>query len=214
MAEKVDCIIISGAPDNDLAFIESRIKADCFVIAADSGYKKLTDIGLEPDIIIADFDSSDKPNSIKSKVFPVEKDATDTFNALKYAINQGYKSIEILSALGGRFDHTYSNLLCLDYADKHGAYCVISSRNNRLSLINRKAVVRNEYQWFSLFAFLCKCSGVRIKGAHYNESFYNLESLSFDMCDQFGQSNYVEGDFCEITVENGTLLLIESNDIE
>ena len=215
MADKVKCIIVSGAPDNDLDFIKNCITDGYYIIAADSGYKKLEKIGIKPDIIVADFDSSDKPEyRVDIEVYPIEKDATDTFNAIKLAIDKGFKDITVLGALGGRADHTYSNMLCLAYAKRHGADCVLSSRNNRISLINGKKIINKEYSWFSLFAFLEKCEGVKIKGAHYTEKFFNVDSLDFELSDQFGQSNYIENDSCEISVEKGTLLLIESNDIK
>lgn len=215
MADKVKCIIVAGAPDNDLDFIKENITSDCFVIAADSGYKKLEKIGIKPDIIVADFDSSKKPEySVDIEVYPIEKDATDTFNSVKLAIDKGFKDITVLGALGGRADHTYSNILCLDYVKKHGANCVLLSPNNRISLITEYKKIKKDHSWFSVFAFLEKCEGVRINGAHYSQEFFNKESLHFDLGDQFGQSNYIENEYCEITVEKGTLLLIESNDIK
>ena len=66
--------------------------------------------------------------------------------------------------------------------------------------------------YFSLFAFLEECRGVRINGAHYSESFFNLDSLTIKPCDVFAQSNYIENDECKVSVESGILLLIESND--
>lgn len=214
MADKVKCFIVSGAPDDDLEFIKNNVDTECFIIAADSGYKKLEKIGVKPDIIVADFDSSEKPDFyVDIELYPIEKDATDTFNAVKLAVSKGFKEIIILGALGGRLDHTYSNILCLNYTDKHCVDCVIADRNNRISLISNRKLIKKDYNWFSLFAFLGKCGGVKINGAHYTQDFFNLESLDFDVSDQFGQSNYVEKDECEITVESGRLLLIESNDI-
>lgn len=213
MADKVRCVIVSGAPDNDLEFIQNSITCSDYIIAADSGYKKLDSIGIKPDLIAADFDSSDLPEySVDIIQAPVEKDSTDTFNAVKTALKKGFKNILILGALGGRIDHTYSNILCIDYADKHGSECVIADRNNRISIIKSRKTIVKDYKWFSLFAFLEDCKGIRISGAHYGAGFYNLETLNLNQGDQLGQSNYIESEECTISVEQGRLLLIESND--
>ena len=142
----------------------------------------------------------------------VEKDSTDTFAAVKYAVVKGYTQITVLGAIGSRADHTYSNILCLDYCRKRGVKCTIVNKSNRISLIEGEGTVNRDYQWFSLFAFLGDCEGVQIEGAHYTAGFYGADKLNIKLGDQFGQSNYVEGEFAKITCEKGTLLLIESND--
>ena len=85
-------------------------------------------------------------------------------------------------------------------------------RNNRLSLINDKGIVNKEYDNFSLFAYLSSCKGVRIKGAYYTAGFYDKETIDINPNDQFAQSNFVSEDYAEISLDEGTLLLIESND--
>ena len=213
MAKEVKkCTIVSGAPDDNLEFIKNHINTDSYIIAADSGYKKLEAIGIHPDYIIGDFDSSQKPDDFNGLQLEVEKAYTDTFSAVRYAVAEKYSEIVIFGAIGNRIDHTYSNILCLDYCAKNGVMCMLMNDKNRISLIQKKGIVPRDYQWFSLFAYLEDCKGVRISGAHYSQSFYGLEYLNISRGDQFAQSNYVEDDFAEITVDEGTLLLIESND--
>ena len=207
------CTIVSGAPGGSTEFLKDNINRDSYIIAADSGYKKLHNANIIPDAIVADFDSSEKPNiDCEIITFPVEKAYTDTFNSVILAKERGYNDITILFALGGRFDHSYSNILCLDYCKKNGINCRIIDEYNRISLIEKEAIVKKEYQSFSLFAFLEDCKGVRIEGAHYDQSFYGLDKMNINLSDQFAQSNFVEKEECRITVESGTLLLIESND--
>ena len=38
--KKVKCIIVSGAPDDDYAFLKEKLNEDDYIIAADSGYLK------------------------------------------------------------------------------------------------------------------------------------------------------------------------------
>ena len=121
--------------------------------------------------------------------------------------------IDIFFAIGGnRFDHTYSNLLILEYCRQRNVSCRLIDDNNRLSLIIGKRTIKKEYRYFSLFAYLCDCHGVTIEGAYYDQSFYNLDSMDMMAYDNFAQSNRIIGTECTICVEDGVLLLVESND--
>ena len=214
MADKVKCTVVSGAPNDCAEFLKQNIDTSSFIIAADSGYERLLEAGLEPDIIIADFDSGKKPENPCCEVitFPPEKSYTDTFNCVLYAAQQGFKEIEILNAIGSRFDHTYGNVLCLDYCKKHGVRCTVKDSHNRLTLITKEHTFGREYKFFSLFAFLEDCYGVRIEGAKYSPEWYEKDSLDIKQGDVTALCNEVAADQCTITLEKGTLLLAESND--
>lgn len=207
------CTIISGAPNADVDFLKNNIDLSSFIICADSGHKVLEQIGVKPNLIIGDFDSSSKPNvDFEIVELNTEKAYSDTFHCVIEAVERGYNDITIFNAIGNRVDHTYSNILCLDYCRKNNASCVIVNKNNRLSLIVDKKIIKKEYDNFSLFAYLEECKGVKIKGAYYTAGFYDKEELDIKPNDQFALSNYVCEDFCEVSLREGTLLLIESND--
>lgn len=207
------CVIVSGAPNDCSAFFKQHIDRDSFIIAADSGYTYLLQAGITPDLIIADFDSSELPDiGCDIITFPSEKDYTDTFNCVRYAVEKGFTEITIYNALGSRFDHSFGNVLCLSYCKKHSVRCQLRDEHNRLTLIEREYTFPKEYDHFSLFAFLEDCDGVRIDGAHYSAGWYGVEALTMPRDDQSALCNYIEKDTCTVTVEKGTLLLVESND--
>ena len=211
--EMKNCTVVAGAPNDCSAFLRSHINRDSYIIAADSGYTYLLQAGIMPDLIIADFDSSDKPElDCEIITFPVEKDYTDTFNCVRYAVEHGFTSIDIYNALGNRFDHSFANVLCLSYCKRHSVFCRLIDEHNRLTLIDREYTFKKEYQHFSLFAFLEDCCGVRISGARYSAGWYGVDSLTMPRDDQSALCNYVEDEECSVTVEQGTLLLVESND--
>ena len=214
MAEKVKCTIVSGAPNDCADFLKENIDRESFIIAADSGYKKLLAAGIMPDLIIADFDSSEKPENLGCEIitFPSEKSYTDTFNCVIYAVQNGFIEIEIFNAVGSRFDHTYGNVLCLEYCRQNGVKCTVVDEHNRLRLIEKEYTFKADYKYFSLFAFLSDCKGVRIKGAKYGADWYNKESLSIKMGEQTALCNCVSDGECTVTLESGVLLLCESND--
>lgn len=214
MAEKMsNCYIVSGAPNDCSEFLKNKINNEDFVIAADSGYKHLLKAGIIPNVIVGDFDSSPRPDiDCKIVSLPCEKAYCDTYECVDYAINNGFNNITILNAIGSRFDHTYANVLLLNYCKNKKVNCCICNEKNRLSLITDRCVINKDYDNFSLFAFMENAQGVAINGAYYTAGFYDKDKLDFDLGDMFGVSNYVVDEFCEITIDKGTLLLIESND--
>ena len=76
--------------------------ASDLVIAADAGLLYARETGLEPDVMIGDFDSLGyEPEGAKVIVLPVRKDVTDTRCAVEYALKAGYRTIRIYGGLGG-----------------------------------------------------------------------------------------------------------------
>lgn len=203
------CVIVSGAPDNDIQFIKNKLDRSAFIIAADSGYKNCLKAGIVPDLIIGDFDSASCPQ-FGSRVIrlPVEKDDTDTFYCVKEAINRGYDEIELFCAIGDRVDHTYSNILCLEYCRQKGVECSISNAKNKIMLVeNGIELEEEEYHYFSLFAFFGTAKGVSVNGAYYD-----LDNADLKPEDQLAQSNHFNGGKVNISVKEGKILLILSND--
>jgi len=90
------------------------------VIAADGGSRHCQQLGIFPDILIGDMDST-KPDVILAwegigvKVIrhPTTKDQTDLELALLYAQANGATKIIVYGAIGGRLDMTLGNLTLL-----------------------------------------------------------------------------------------------------
>ena len=207
--QKVKCVIVSGAPDNDIQFLKSKLDRSAFIIAADSGYRNCLKAGIIPDLIIGDFDSSPCPQFGNRVIrLPVEKDDTDTFYCVKEAVNRGYSEIELLCAIGDRVDHTYSNILCLEYCRQNGVKCAIINAKNKIQIVENEIEFAEEgYHYFSVFAFLGSAKGVSIKGAYYE-----ADNVDIEPWEQFAQSNHFNGKKVKITVNEGKILLIMSND--
>ena len=207
--KKTKCIIVSGAPDDDFDFLKEKLNDESYISAADSGYLTCIKVGVVPDLIIGDFDSSPIPE-IKTEIIklPVEKDFTDTFYCLRKAMELGYKEIQILCAIGSRADHNYSNMLCLEHCRMNDINCSIVNRKNKLQLVdNEISIDDSEYQYFSLFAFLGDVEGLSIKDAYYE-----LENVDMKPYEQYAQSNCFKDKPVKISLKKGTILLIQSND--
>ena len=210
MGKKVEnCVIISGAPEDDLDYYRTYLNEASFIICADSGYKKCQPLSVVPNLIVGDFDSADKPD-IDCEIISlqVRKDDTDTFHCVKEAISRGFTNIIILSGIGSRIDHTYSNILSVNYCFDRNINCSLINKNNKISVISGKTIIDNsDYKHFSLFALFDKCEGISIVN-----SLYELDNVDLYPSDQFTQSNGFKDNTCEIIIKKGKLLLIQSND--
>lgn len=207
------CTIISGAPNDNISFLYNNVDQSSFIICADSGYVRLIKAGITPNLIIGDFDSSQRPSLDSSVItLPCEKAYCDTFECVQYAVRNGYNDIEIFFALGSRFDHSLANVMSLKYCLDNNVSCKIIDDHNRLSLVSNEYTFTSEYKYFSLFALFGDCMGVSINGARYDQSFYDLNKMNIHQGDQFAVSNEISADKCTISIDEGILLLIESND--
>lgn len=200
------CSIISGSPDVNLDYL-NNIDKNSYIIAADSGYKKCKDF--VPNLIIGDFDSSPKPNiDTEIIVLPAEKDDSDTTAATKETIKRGFDEIDYFGIVGSRLDHTYSNILTMNYAFDRGASVKGFANNTEIVISDSSVIVDKKYKFFSVFS-LCTDSVISIADAKYPLTKYNLNS-NINM----GQSNEVREDkeFAYITVHSGKVFVIFCND--
>lgn len=117
------CIIVSGGRPGPAP----QPQPGDFVIACDRGYRYCAGLGLQPDLFIGDFDSYDgavDPAVPVERLQP-EKDDTDTGHAIRHALDQGYRTLILVCALGGRLDHTLANIQDAASAAAEGANVTI-----------------------------------------------------------------------------------------
>lgn len=201
------CVIIAGAPENSIEYYKEYLN-DRYIICADSGYKKCIELNITPDLIIGDFDSSEKPKiNCEIITLNVKKDDTDTLHCAEVACERGYNDIIILGGIGSRVDHTYSNILTLNYCFQKGALCALIDLKNRVRIFEKHIKIeKKNYKYFSVFPLFEECKNVTITGAEYC-----VNKIDILPSDTFTQSNSFIDDV-EISLDRGKLLLIESND--
>ena len=86
-------VILGAAEIKDYDSVKSRITAEDFIVCADGGLRHLEPLGLKADLILGDFDSAEKPDSVaETLVYPVEKDDTDTMLAIKTGLSRRCRS--------------------------------------------------------------------------------------------------------------------------
>ena len=201
------CVIFGGAPISDLAAVRRYLRPDDYIIACDSGLRLVDALGLTPDLIVGDFDSSARPDTdIETIVLPCEKDDTDTVYAAREALSRGFDEFLLLGAAGGRLDHTLGNIAVLLMLDAQGAHGTLVDNYSEMELVRQNPVpVPDSFAYFSLLAVDGDASGVTVKNAKYP-----LCGAVITPDYPYGISNEpLSGQTAEISVGSGRLLLIK-----
>ena len=196
------CVIFCAGGFEKLA---EPVRPGDYVMAADGGLAHLQKLGMAPDGIIGDFDSLGYvPRD--ARVFPVEKDDTDTMLAVRQGLALGYRRFVIYGGLDGpRLDHTMANFQTLQFLADHGARGFLAGNTYMATVIkNEKACFPEEAEGIlSVFCMGADAEGVTLQGLKYPLTDGKL-SASFPL----GVSNHFTGQKAAVEVRSGSLLLL------
>lgn len=195
---------IFGAGDFD--GLEERPGAEDYVIAADGGYTACRRAGVEPQLLLGDFDSlAEVPALPHVERVPVEKDDTDMMLAVKRGLERGETLFHLYGGMGGqRTDHTVANFQALLYLADHGARGWLHGRGERWTAIRDGSIVfpARPEGILSVFCVGPDAEGVTIRGAQYP-----LEGATLTASVPLGVSNHFIGQDIMVEVTHGSLLL-------
>lgn len=217
------CVIISAGEIRNYERARSLLRQDDFFIFCDGGLAYAHALGVEPDLIVGDFDScipselEKYKKSVQSSAsckkipceivtLPREKDDTDTFFAVKLAMERGFEDFIFLGAMGSRFDHAFGNVSILLYLFYKGKKALIADDYSLMRICgNQPLYIEDSRPYFSVLTIAGAASGVTIKNAKYP-----LENALLSPEFQLGISNEVlPGCKAEVSVKNGVVLLVE-----
>ncbi len=207
-ALKNRCVIIGGG-DCTAELLKANITENDYIICADSGYDIANEANIIPDLLIGDFDSiKSVPENIDKITLPVEKDVTDSVAAFNEGRKHGFKSFVLFGGTGGRFEHTFANISLMANASKSGnCFLIIDNEHIFRSITNSSIKIeKKENQQISVFAYGNKAFGVTEKGFHYPLNDYTLDPFDGAL----GTSNDIIDDYGEISVKNGTIIIVET----
>lgn len=212
--KKGTCIII-GAGDLTVGSIPYDPETD-YVIAADGGLMYCPVLEIEPDLILGDFDSVDEDfaqavQEIQKKCpekvvcLPTEKDDTDMAFAIKCGLEAGYRSFRLYAANGGRLEHTIANIQMLKYLKEQDAVGYIMDGQGMILLAQNETISFKDTMegYINIFSMNEKAHGVTLHGLKYE-----LDHVELTNAFPLGISNEFIGVQSEVTVEDGTLLII------
>ncbi len=196
------CVIFCAAEFDTLL---APIDEHTLVIAADGGYRHTQKLGIQPDMILGDFDSLGYvPDD--SRVFPVEKDDTDAMLAVRQGLAHGCDEFMLYGAMDGpRLDHTIANFQTLAFLASHASRGTLIGKNYIATVISGHTICFPETAQgiLSLFCLGADATGVTIKGLQYPLTDGTL-SAAFPL----GVSNHFTGKQAHITVKSGLVLAL------
>jgi thiamine pyrophosphokinase len=144
------------------------------VIAADSGIRHASALGVAPELWVGDFDSVPPVlpahyADIPRKTFPHEKDKTDGELAVDEALGLGATSLVLCGAFGGqRVDHEFLHLaLAVRLAEAGVEVLLTSGAQEGLPLL--PGIAEFDYKDGTLFSILgfSELSGLSVAGAKW-----------------------------------------------
>ena len=200
------CVILGGAKIANYASVKKELHPDDFIICCDSGLKHAVPLGIEPSLIVGDFDSHPRPETdVETIVLPYEKDDTDTVYAVKEALRRGYEEFLLLGVVGERLDHTLGNVSILLMLHAQGRKGRIVDDYSDMELVTASPVeIAPEYPFFSLLNISGLARGIYVENAKYP-----LENAEITCRYQYGVSNEpLPGKTARVWVSEGELLLI------
>jgi len=210
----VKAIVVAGgnaAPEDGALLSGAEM-----VIAADSGAQWLESWGALPDLVIGDMDSIDPAllerltsQGVDIETHPAEKDASDLELALSRAVAGGADEVVILGGLGwGRLDHELANLLLL--VDRRWDAIELRIVRGGTTARALRGGSRRELDGVvgdlvTLIPLGGDATVVRTSGLRYPLVGETLQAGS-----SRGLSNEVQDAPASVSLEGGTLLIIET----
>ena len=176
-----------------------------FVIAADGGVLHTRALGLQPDVILGDFDSLGYvPQG--AQVFPVEKDDTDSMLAVRHGLMNDCDRFYLYGTLDGpRLDHTVANFQTLQFLTDRKATGYLIGKDYIVTAV-KNGTIRFPASADGIVSLFCM--GPEAKGVTLTGLKYTLNDAAIHSGHPLGVSNHFIGQNATITVENGSLLVL------
>ncbi len=181
------------------------------LIGVDRGALTLADEGIRMTLAVGDFDSVQAADVSRIEADAEEvirlnpiKDDSDSEHAVRTALARGYERLYVTGALGGRIDHELVNLR-LAYLFP-GRVILVSGHNRIQALGEGSYELRQENHGFVSF-FAVSPAVLSLKGF-----VWDLDHRTIRFEDLYGLSNRIEQEKGMVTVHEGTILMIRSED--
>lgn len=183
------------------------------IVAADGGWDRAFAADIRPDVLIGDLDSLPEPSVSAAEAsgasifrYPREKDETDLDLALGWALHAHPERVVIYGALGGRADHSITNLHLLERCDGSGVDAYLVSAGETIRLVTRA------------FEFADVRTGDRVSLIPLSDSVrVTTCGLRYGLCDEVlwraasrGVSNVVTEPPVRVSVSEGKLLVVHA----
>ena len=204
-------LIFANGQISNIDWIRPFIKDGAVIIAADGGAKHVAKLGIEPDIVIGDFDSippelTDQLASNGTTFIPHsdQKDETDLELALLHAVNHYQENIKIFGSLGGRLDHTLSNIFLLAHPKFSGRFIELVEPDQTAWLASSETLIKGTIG--DLLSLIPLGEDVQIRRTIGLKWELSGEKLAFGPAR--GISNVMTADSATVILDSGQLLCV------
>lgn len=208
-------VIVANAPSMDLAPYEPLLATADQLLAADGGALPLLRAAILPQIVVGDLDSLDDASQaalvaqgVEVRRYPREKDQTDLELALLLAVERGASAIDVLGALGGRWDQTLANVGLLAMPALSGCRVRLLADRQELFLVRSSAAIDGQHgDTVSLLPLSGAVHGVTTQGLYYP-----LADATLHFEQARGVSNVLLEPPGLVSVREGLLLVVHHDD--
>ena len=193
--------------------LSSYLQNSAMVIAADGGMNKCISLGIQPNVLIGDFDSigQDEISALQAAgveiiQYPTHKDETDLELALNYLKKTEISDVMIIGGLGARWDMTIANILLITnpiYMDMNIHFLDGTQELFLLRAGDNTSIKGQPGDTLSLIPLVGDVTGVSTQGLEY---VLKNETLEFGTAR--GVSNVFTLERVQINIKYGLLLCI------
>ncbi|MCS7234081.1 MAG: thiamine diphosphokinase [Synergistetes bacterium] len=209
-------VIFTNGDYRDEEFYKGILKRADLIICADGGGDYLYKWGIRPDLLIGDMDSiskealeSFKGSGVEVKLFPSDKDYTDTHLALIEALRYAPSEVLILGGIGTRLDHIIGNIHLLLFALKRGVKAKLVNEFYEVQLISEgESLIEAWGEKVSLLPLTPE-----VKFSYSDGLKWPLLNLSLTFEHPIGISNEPLSPIFKIKVEEGIAILFQVREV-
>ena len=202
--------VITGGP---LTAKASKIIENGEVIAADGGIDFCVRYGIKPAFAVGDFDSVSsegleaiKKTGIPIKIYPVEKDMTDTELALSFIPEEA--DITVVCPLTGRLDHIIANLQICASLHENGRNIILDDGVTQVNfLAGKDSVTVDVSRWGADTSVSLVPMSKRITGVTTGNLYYPLSDAAIEFGKSLSFSNKPVENASNISVSTAEGLL-------
>ena len=206
-------ILFANGEIRNPAVVKAMLQPADFLVCVDGGLRHLKSLGLTPHLLIGDLDSITAAEvleleqaHVRIQRYPVDKDETDLELALLVALKEGYRTLLVVAALGGRLDQTLGNLFLLTLPALSGCDIRLEDGVEEAFIIRTRAIILGlPGDVVSLLPLAGNVTGVVTTGLRYP---LHGETLLFERTR--GISNVLLENQAVIEVGSGVLLAIHT----
>ena len=201
-------IIMANGQYGDINYYASKFSGAESILCADGGANYAYQLGWRPAAIVGDMDSilpeirnHFTQAGVPFTLLPRRKDVTDTQEVLALAKAMGATEIIMLGTLGGRLDHTLSNIYSgLDLIKQNIKISHISSEVS-VYLVNKELeICGGKGDLVSILSLTGASRGVTISGFEYP-----LQNVCLEKGNPYAVSNVMTGSKGTVHLQEGVL---------